>query len=163
MDPQNNIAVLRAGQTPATESNYACGTSEDSGVIVATGLRRSQYKPSPLASSIAFALSAFVASPVIAQDTRDAQSDIAQDADPETEQLLEEVMVTGVRSSLLQASDVKRNSEGVVDAIVAEDMGKFPDTNLAESLQRITGVSIDRTGQLGAEGAVSVLTSTWCC
>ena len=45
--------------------------------------------------------------------------------------------------------DVKRSSAGVVDAISAEDIGDFPDTNLAESLQRITGVSIDRSGGEG--------------
>lgn len=56
----------------------------------------------------------------------------------------EEVVVTGIRASLEQAMDIKRESSGVVDAIVAEDIGKFPDANLAESLQRIPGVSIDR-------------------
>lgn len=63
---------------------------------------------------------------------------------------VEEVMVTGIRASLERAMDVKRNSSGVVDAISAEDMGKFPDTNLAESLQRITGVSIDRNNGEGS-------------
>jgi TonB-dependent receptor len=52
----------------------------------------------------------------------------------------------------MEAAQIKRNSDGVVDAIVAEDIGKFPDTNLAESLQRITGVSIDRSSATGAEG-----------
>jgi TonB-dependent receptor len=46
--------------------------------------------------------------------------------------------------------DIKRDALGVVDAITAEDMGKFPDTNLAESLQRITGISIDRRNGEGA-------------
>ena len=50
--------------------------------------------------------------------------------------------------------NVKRDSDGVVDAIIAEDIGKFPDTNLAESLQRITGVSIDR--QRGEGSTVTV-------
>ena len=54
------------------------------------------------------------------------------------------IVVTGIRASLEQAQNIKRNAQGVVDAISAEDIGKFPDTNLAESLQRITGVSIDR-------------------
>ena len=57
---------------------------------------------------------------------------------------IEEVVVTGIRASLENAMDIKRESSGVVDAISAEDIGKFPDSNLAESLQRITGVSIDR-------------------
>src|SRR5690606_11420690 len=63
---------------------------------------------------------------------------------------VEEVTVTGIRASLERAMDVKRESPGVVDAISAEDMGKFPDTNLAESLQRITGVSIDRSNGEGS-------------
>ncbi|WP_406827495.1 TonB-dependent receptor [Microbulbifer sp. ARAS458-1] len=62
---------------------------------------------------------------------------------------LEEITVTGIRQSLTNAMDVKRDSAGVVDAISAEDIGKFPDTNLAESLQRITGVSIDRSNNEG--------------
>ncbi|MEO0832065.1 MAG: TonB-dependent receptor plug domain-containing protein [Pseudomonadota bacterium] len=44
---------------------------------------------------------------------------------------------------------MKRNADSVVDSISAEDVGKFPDTNLAESLQRITGVAIDRSGGEG--------------
>jgi TonB-dependent receptor len=96
----------------------------------------------PLASGIALALGATAVSPVMAQAT-------------EEEGILEEVVVTGVRQSFLESASIKRDSDGVVDAIVAEDIGKFPDTNLAESLQRITGVSIDRSNagaNLGAEG-----------
>lgn len=69
-------------------------------------------------------------------------------------QMLEEVLVTGYRASLQSALDAKRDSTGVVDAISAEDIGKFPDTNLAESLQRITGVSIDRSGGEGRQVTV---------
>jgi hypothetical protein len=50
----------------------------------------------------------------------------------------DEIVVTGVRASLERSIAIKRNSTGIVDAISAEDIGKFPDTNLAESLQRIT-------------------------
>ena len=63
----------------------------------------------------------------------------------------DEIVVTGIKASLKQAMDIKRDSAGVVDAINAEDMGKFPDTNLAESLQRITGVSIDRSNGEGSK------------
>lgn len=62
---------------------------------------------------------------------------------------VEEVVVTGVRAALISAMDTKREASGVVDAINAEDIGKFPDTNLAESLQRIPGVSINREGGEG--------------
>ncbi|GGE92255.1 TonB-dependent receptor [Sphingomonas prati] len=66
----------------------------------------------------------------------------------------DEIVITGVRASLNRAIDIKRNSAGVVDAISAEDIGKFPDTNLAESLQRITGVSINRVNGEGSQVAV---------
>ena len=61
-----------------------------------------------------------------------------------------EIVITGIRASLRQSMDIKKNAQGVVDAISAEEMGKFPDTNLAESLQRITGVSIDRSNGEGS-------------
>ena len=67
---------------------------------------------------------------------------------------VEIIQVTGIRGSLQRSMDVKRDSSGIVDAISAEDMGKFPDTNLAESLQRITGVSIDRAGGEGSRVTV---------
>jgi len=65
-----------------------------------------------------------------------------------------EIIVTGIRASLEAAMDIKRDSTGVVDAISAEDIGKFPDTNLAESLQRIPGVSINRVNGEGAQVTV---------
>src|SRR5262245_30193801 len=61
-----------------------------------------------------------------------------------TEGGLEEVVVTGLRNSLQQAVDIKRSSIGSVDAIATEDLGKLPDQNVAESLQRINGVTIER-------------------
>ena len=65
-------------------------------------------------------------------------------------QELEEVVVTGLRGSLQTAMDTKRDAIGVVDAINAEDIGKFPEANLSESLQRITGISISRRNGEGA-------------
>lgn len=61
----------------------------------------------------------------------------------------EDIVVTGFRRSLQSALNVKRNSVSAVDAIVAEDIAKFPDQNLAESLQRIPGISIQRDGGEG--------------
>ena len=68
--------------------------------------------------------------------------------------VVEEVVVQGIRSSLQTSMDTKRQSSGVVDAITAEDIGKFPDSNLAESLQRITGVSISRRNGEGSQVTV---------
>ncbi|QSR17572.1 TonB-dependent receptor [Novosphingobium sp. KA1] len=61
----------------------------------------------------------------------------------------EDIIVTGFRKSLEAALSVKRDSVSAVDAVVAEDMAKFPDQNLAESLQRIPGISIQRDGGEG--------------
>ncbi|WP_193910289.1 TonB-dependent receptor [Cellvibrio polysaccharolyticus] len=72
----------------------------------------------------------------------------------ESGSVVEEVYVSGIRASLERAMDIKREAGGVVEAISAEDIGKFPDANLAESLQRISGVSIDRNA--GEGNSVSV-------
>jgi TonB-dependent receptor len=80
-----------------------------------------------------------------------SQGALAQES---VEDTIEEITVTGIRSSLRSSMAIKRNSTGVVDAITAEDIGKFPDTNLAESLQRITGVSISRVNGEGSEVTV---------
>jgi TonB-dependent receptor len=82
-----------------------------------------------------------------------AQPAFAQDAAAD-EAAGDEIIVTGIRASLSKSADVKRDAIGVVDAISAEDIGKFPDTNLAESLQRITGVSIDRASGEGSKVTV---------
>ena len=63
---------------------------------------------------------------------------------------LNEIVVTGIRASLQQSLDIKREYDGIVDAISAEDIGKFPDTNLAEAMQRIPGVTVSRgTSSMG--------------
>ncbi|MFL6604924.1 MAG: TonB-dependent receptor [Steroidobacteraceae bacterium] len=71
-------------------------------------------------------------------------------ADAQNSDSLAEVVVTGIRSSITTSRAIKRDSLEIVDAIAPEDIGKLPDTNLAESLERITGVSIDRSGGEGA-------------
>jgi iron complex outermembrane receptor protein len=67
---------------------------------------------------------------------------------------LEEVVVTGFRGSLDQALDVKKAEIGAVDSILAEDVGKFPDLNLSESIQRIPGVALARDGGEGRQISV---------
>jgi len=64
---------------------------------------------------------------------------------------VQEIVVTGFRSSLAKAINIKRQDSSEVDAILAEDIGKFPDLNLAESLQRIPGVAITREGGEGRQ------------
>ncbi|WP_347332270.1 TonB-dependent receptor [Marinimicrobium locisalis] len=67
-------------------------------------------------------------------------------AQAQNEPVLEEVVVTGIRASLDKAQDIKRDSMQVMDAIVAEDIGKLPDNNVVESLQRVSGVQVTDRG-----------------
>ncbi len=64
--------------------------------------------------------------------------------DAKDSKTLDTIVVTGFRASLEGALNLKREDNGIVDVIKAEDIAKFPDTNLAESLQRVPGVVIDR-------------------
>ncbi len=98
-------------------------------------MNRTSFRQNPLAAGVALALGATAAAPVMAQE----------------EEVIEEIVTVGIRGSLMQSMDRKRGATGVVDAITAEEIGKFPDQNLAEALQRITGVSISRVNNEGAE------------
>src|ERR1051325_8485086 len=62
---------------------------------------------------------------------------------------VEEVVATGIRGSQRQAIDIKKAAVNSVDAIASEDLGKMPDQNVAESLQRLPGVTIDRVRGVG--------------
>ena len=77
---------------------------------------------------------------------------------------LEEVVVTGIRASLRESIDTKRNATAFVDAISAEDVGKFPDKNVAEALQRVPGIVINREfgegERVNLRGTASNLTRT---
>ncbi|MBD8526808.1 TonB-dependent receptor [Pseudomarimonas arenosa] len=106
--------------------------------------RQTPPKRHLLTAALLFAM----AQPGWAQD----QADNSKSDDEATE--LDAVEVKGILGSLASSMNLKRDSQGVVDGIVAEDMGKFPDTNLAESLQRISGVSIDRSIGEGARVTV---------
>jgi TonB-dependent receptor len=77
-----------------------------------------------------------------------------QDSETESEEYVEEITVTGIKSSLQNAIDIKRSNVGVMEAITAEDFGKFPDGNLAESLARVAGIGIDRSNVEGERVAV---------
>ncbi|WP_052689586.1 TonB-dependent receptor plug domain-containing protein [Brevundimonas sp. KM4] len=73
--------------------------------------------------------------------------------------MVDEIVVTGFRSSLQQALNIKRREAGAVDAILAEDMADFPDQNLAEAIQRLPGVTIDRVNGQGTTISVRGLGS----
>lgn len=68
------------------------------------------------------------------------------------EEVLEEIVVQGYRDSLKRSLNIKKDSIGVVDAISAEDLGKFPDRHLGEALQRVPGVTLQRDFASNGEG-----------
>ena len=69
---------------------------------------------------------------------------LAQETTTQADQDEDTIVVTGIRASLAGALDAKRDSALVIDAITAEDIGKFPDKNIGEALQRVTGVQLTR-------------------
>jgi outer membrane receptor for ferrienterochelin and colicin len=81
---------------------------------------------------------------------------------------LEEIVIQGYRSSLNASLNAKRESNGAVDVIIAEDIADFPDLNLAEALQRIPGVAITRAAGEGRQvtvrglGPTFTTTRQWC-
>src|SRR5688572_15020086 len=89
-------------------------------------------KSSLIAAAVSLALAKHAAA-----DSPDAA------AAPSSEEI-ETVLVTGIRASLRESLEVKRQSQAVVEVITSEDVGKFPDKNVAEALQRVSGVSISR-------------------
>lgn len=100
-----------------------------------------QYNKHILALSVAGILSATSGYAVAQQDNTPSADDTA----------MEQIVVSGYRSSLIKAKDLKREAVGSQDSIIAEDIADFPDLNLAESLQRIPGVTINREAGEGRQ------------
>ena len=75
---------------------------------------------------------------------------LAQQAPRQPAQQLDTITVTGIRASVEKSIDTKKNSDSIVEVITAEDIGKMPDKNVADSLQRVVGVTI--SSQSGGSG-----------
>ncbi|MDC8829360.1 TonB-dependent receptor [Alteromonas gilva] len=88
----------------------------------------------------------------LAMATLFSQALIAQDQNEEEQSAIEEIVVTGsYRASLSQAVDMKRLNPAISDSLIATDIADFPDQNLAEALQRIPGVAIERDKGMGTK------------
>ncbi len=94
----------------------------------------------------ASAIAVAIAQPAAAQSAGDA---IDQAAKPDQTAKGDEIVVTGIRGAITQGLQSKRASLSIVEVVKAEDIGKMPDANLAEVLQRVPGVAIDRDGGEG--------------
>ena len=86
--------------------------------------------------------------------TAPSGDDTASPVQSTSDQPVSDIVVTGVRASLQSAQSIKRNAGQIVDSVVAEDIGKLPDRNVAEALQRITGVQIQRSYGEGSSIAI---------
>jgi len=86
-----------------------------------------------------------------------AQAPIGTEAATDTAEG-DDIVVTGIRASVRSAQQIKRNAEQIVDSIAAEDIGKLPDRNVAEALQRISGVQVERNFGEGSSIAIRGLT-----
>ncbi|WIW87735.1 TonB-dependent receptor [Sphingobium sp. V4] len=103
------------------------------------------FKPIALGSASMFALMLAGA----------AQAQTAPAAAPQAEEEAADIVVTGVRASIVGAINVRKEAVQIVDSIVAEDVGKLPDNNVIEALQRVTGIQVtNRTG--GEAAAISI-------
>ncbi|OYY79023.1 MAG: hypothetical protein B7Y43_03900 [Sphingomonas sp. 28-62-20] len=92
----------------------------------------------------AMAAIATVALPAHAQSSPRPKEAPPASTVPVADEQTADIVVTGFRGSLERSLNIKRNATGIADAITAEDIGKFPDLNISESLQRIPGVTLDR-------------------
>ena len=105
-------------------------------------MKQSTFTKTRIALTISSILAASISTQLVAAEENLLENNIDE---------VEVIEVKGIKGSLIRSMNVKREMSGVVDAISAEEMGKFPDTNLAESLQRITGVSVSRSNGEGSQ------------
>ncbi|NZA25426.1 TonB-dependent receptor [Luteimonas sp. SJ-92] len=117
---------------------------------------QSNYPRTALSRALGLAILGLACAPVLAQTQAEtatqADTQVQQAPEPQQAQAqaptevteLDSIVVTGFRRSLQFSTDAKRDSTGFTDSIFAEDIGKFPDLNIAESLNRIPGIQLDR-------------------
>ncbi|HVJ01114.1 MAG TPA: TonB-dependent receptor plug domain-containing protein, partial [Sphingomonas sp.] len=98
-----------------------------------------------------------IAAPALAQTSQDVppESGAAPAEEPGSD---EAIVVTGLRASIASAQSIKQNSDQFVDSITAIDIGKLPDVNVAEALQRVSGIQITRNRGEGSSIAIRGLT-----
>ena len=101
-------------------------------------------KISPISAAVALALLGCVQTVAAQQAPAPTPANTQPAKPPGQEQAVDAIVVTGIRSALERAAEVKRDAPQVMDVITSEDVGKLPDANVAEALQRVTGVQVTR-------------------
>ncbi|WP_445360334.1 TonB-dependent receptor [Microbulbifer sp. EKSA005] len=79
----------------------------------------------------------------------------------EKDKPMDHIEVIGILESNTRNLEIKRDSNAIVDAITAEDVGKFPDKNVADSLQRVPGITITRSGGEGSRVSIRGTSAEW--
>lgn len=97
--------------------------------------------PSLRRSAMAISIGLLLAAPVYAQQAQSSQNASSSTASKATD--LDAVEVRGVRASLIKSQSIKHDAEQIVDSVSAEDIGALPDRSVTETLQRVSGVTID--------------------
>jgi TonB-dependent receptor len=106
-------------------------------------------------TAVSFEASLFAHGAIAADQTQSSSQSTSQAATNDNSEL-SEIVVTGYRQSLQTALDTKRDSNLSIESVAPEDIGKMPDNNVAESLQRLPGVQIDRSGANGQGTSVLI-------
>jgi iron complex outermembrane receptor protein len=143
----NDTGVIKKDFAPPI--GVEAGVREDT--MRYSGGNRSWVRVGAPATAIGLVLAAGAAQAQTTQARQPQATATADAGSASPTSTVSEVVVTGFRNSLVQAITLKRQTTAEVDTILAEDIGKFPDLNLAESLQRIPGVSITREGGEGRQ------------
>lgn len=139
------LIASRIKKTPVSIAGVRKGVT-----MKLTQSRQIGYRATRLLSAVSLVVLA-TGSAFAQTSTEETAAEIADEDDA--------IVVSGFKQSLEAALNLKRENVGAVDAIVAEDIAKFPDQNLAESLQRIPGISISRDGGEGRSITVRGLSS----
>ena len=126
------------------------------GPVYAHAAKREHVKAAPQLGMAAVAANsaADTATAAAAQPAPSAPNQAASPTDQNN--AAQSIIITGIRGSLQRDLNAKRAAPGVVDVISAEDIGKFPDPNVASAMQRIPGVTIQRAGQRGDANGITV-------
>jgi len=130
-------------------------TQRNSSTHASRSIRASVTRAIHTSSGISsgLALGALACSGPLQAADADQQSTTAGANSASDQQPIQEVVVTGIRASLQKSLDVKQQAVGIVEAISAEDIGTFPDSTLGEAMQRVPGVTVDRTAVNNYSGA----------
>jgi TonB-dependent receptor len=108
--------------------------------------------------ALVFAITSHGAQASAAGQQDDQKPVVTNDADKDAPTREQDIIVNGIRKSINDALEKKKNSKQIVDSVVAEDAGKLPDNNVVEALARVTGVQIDRTRGEGSSLTIRGLT-----